>query len=145
MKKILATLTPVYVFLSSGSFAFADVNVNPCKGADGISAALCKLDPANFGNMVSGLINAAFVIAVIVALGYLIYGGIRWIMSQGDKTKVENARNHVIAAVIGLVIVFMAYLIISVVLQIFTGKGFGDLTIQPINTSSNLDNYTPSN
>jgi len=133
MKKLFAILTPAYVFLTSGSFALADVNVDPCVNATGISAALCNIKAENFGNMISGLVNAAFVIAVIVALGYLIYGGIRWIMSQGDKTKVENARNHVIAAVIGLVIVFMAYLIISIVLQIFTGKGFGDLIIQPIN------------
>ncbi len=137
MKKILGIFTPVYLFLSSGTSVFA-ASVNPCEEgtATGIAAALCKLNVDNFGGLVSGLINAAFVIAVIVALGYLIYGGIRWIMSQGDKTKVENARNHVIAAVIGLVIVFMAYLIISVVLQIFTGGGFNQLTLEPISNTN---------
>lgn len=134
MKKILAILTPAYIFLSPSSFVFAkDVIINPCpEGATGISAALCTMGVGDFGGLISVLINAAFVIAVIIALAYLIYGGIRWIMSQGDKTKVENARNHVIAAVLGLVIVFMAYLIINIVLQVFTGGGFEQLKIPSV-------------
>ena len=39
--------------------------------------------------------------------------------SGGDKAKVESARNHIIAALIGLVIAFLAFFILSLALSIF--------------------------
>jgi threonine/homoserine/homoserine lactone efflux protein len=59
------------------------------------------------------------VLAVIIALLYLLYGGIKWVTSGGDKTQVENARNHITAAVTGLIIVFLAIFVITIVLSFF--------------------------
>jgi len=39
----------------------------------------------------------------------LIIGGIRWILSGGDKANTESARNQITAALIGLIIVFAAW------------------------------------
>jgi len=55
------------------------------------------------------------VTAVILALIFLIWGGIKWITSGGDKAKVESARNTIIGAIIGLIVVFTSFLIISIV------------------------------
>jgi hypothetical protein len=125
MKKILTASLPVFTYLTFASSAFAAIQPTAiviCP-TDGLASTLCKSN-INFGNIVGVIINAFFLLAIIAALIYLIYGGIRWIISQGDKSKVEAARNHILAAVIGLVLVFMSYLILSLVLQIF---GLGDL------------------
>jgi hypothetical protein len=46
------------------------------------------------------------------------FGGIKWITSRGDKVAVESARRHIVAAVIGLVVVVSAFFILQVVFRI---------------------------
>lgn len=130
MKRLITGASTAAIFLSSVPFAFAEdqgTSVDPCQS--GQFNTLCDLNADKFGGFVGVLINAIFVIAVIIALAYLIYGGIRWIMSQGDKSKVQDARNHIIAAIIGLIIVFLAYFIINIILGVFLGINITELRL----------------
>lgn len=77
-----------------------------------------------FGNIINGLT----VIAGTIALVYLVIGGIRYIMSGGDKVGVEAAREQITAAIVGLVIVFGAWFLITVVGRIL---GFDVLNLTP--------------
>ena len=70
------------------------------------------------------IISLLFVLGIIFAVSYLIYGGIRWILSKGDKTKVEEARSHIVAAIIGVVIVAAAFFFINITFTFLTGKPF---------------------
>lgn len=128
MRRILATTGTLLTFLATAPKAFAQVTVNPCPD-EGPFAAACRFSADSFDSMVGGLITAVFVIAVIVALGYLIYGAIRWIISSGDKSKVTDARNHIIASIIGLVIVFLSYFIINLILGLFFGTNLQGLSL----------------
>lgn len=65
------------------------------------------------------LITYLFIGASLLALAFLIFGGIRWITSGGDKHGIENARKTIIFAVIGLAVVFSAYLIVNIVGRLF--------------------------
>lgn len=96
----------------------AETTVDACKGTGGFEN-LCKLGSGNIGQVVGKAINFIFIIAALVALGYLIYGALKWIISEGDKSNVETARNQIVAAIIGLVIIALSYLIINVVLGFF--------------------------
>ena len=49
----------------------------------------------------------------------LIWGGIEWVLSAGDKEKVANARKRIIASLVGLVIIALAYFILKIVGPIF--------------------------
>lgn len=92
--------------------------------------ALCKMtDIGQFGIVLGKLITFAFFGAILIALAFLIYGGIKWVTSGGDKTGVEEARNHVVAAIVGLVIIFLSYLIINLVVYLFTGQSLMDVKI----------------
>ena len=64
-------------------------------------------------------ITYLFVAATLLALFFLIFGGIQWIMSSGEKEKIEAARKRIIYAIIGLTIAFLAYFIISIVGNLF--------------------------
>ena len=86
--------------------------------------------------MVGAAIQLVFVIAVIAALFYLIYGGFRWLISTGDKSKVAEAREHIIAAIIGLVVIFLAYFIINLLLQFFNIGTLSNLNIPNVNLST---------
>lgn len=52
-------------------------------------------------------------IAGALALGYLIYGGILYITAGGDPEKATKGRTAIVNAVIGIIIVFMALIIIN--------------------------------
>jgi hypothetical protein len=120
MKKFIALLTPA-VYLSLTTSAFAD---NGLCNTTGSFRALCTLTSGNFGLIVGQIVQLIFVIAVVVALLYLIYGGFRWLVSGGDKTQVGSAREHIVAAVIGLIIIFLSYFILNLLLAFF---GIGSL------------------
>lgn len=47
--------------------------------------------------------------AVLFAAGFIVYGGFRWITSNGDKGKVEEARKIIIYSIIGLLICLLAF------------------------------------
>ncbi len=116
--KIIKLIAPL-VYLASPALAFAQTPVNPCPPEATGFSQLCRITGAGFGPFIGNLVTAAIVLAALVSLAFLIYGGVKWIMSEGDKTAVENARQTVVGAVVGLVIVFVSYLILSIVLKVF--------------------------
>lgn len=125
MKKLLgATATTLTLFVAATP-AFAEGLVS-CPGQ---FKTLCDLSTSNVPGLIGQVINFAFIIAIIIALIFLIYGGIKWITSGGEKTDVEGARNHVIAAVVGLIIVFLSYVIINIVVTFFTSSSLNKLNI----------------
>lgn len=67
------------------------------------------------GRLISGLIGIAMLLAALAVFIYLIWGGFEWITSGGDKAGVENARNKITAALIGLVIVASAWAIMRLI------------------------------
>lgn len=88
--------------------------------------AFGNLGTLTLGGMISFAINAILIVAAIAFFFMLILGGIRWILSGGDKANTESARGQVTAAIVGLVIVFSAWIILTFVLGIF-GIEFGNL------------------
>lgn len=111
MKKIvLAVSTASYLLLAPS--AFADTL---CPNNSNFSI-LCNLQ---LGRSVGNLINLIFIIAVVAALLYLVYGGFRWLTSTGDKANVAAAREHIVAAIIGLVIIFLSYFVLNILIAFF--------------------------
>lgn len=122
MKKLLGSLslsTPLY--LLSSAQVFAQDTINPCDNPTGnnVLEAGCAIEGQSLGSIIGFVVTIAFIIAVLIALGFLIWGGIKWITSGGDKSGVEAARNQIIAAIIGLIIVFLAFFILNLILGLF--------------------------
>lgn len=85
------------------------------------------------GKFVTSIIGAFLFIGFIFALLYLLLGAISWITSSGDKVKLEEARNKIIHAIVGLVILAGAWVII-----LFVGTWLGiDIKELPIPTVIN--------
>ena len=122
MKKLVTSLSLLtYLMLVPSAFA---QKVETCP--EGNFKGLCDL---SFSNVLPGLISTIFIIAIVVALLYLIWGGFKWLTSGGDKQAVTSAREHIIAALIGLVIIFLAYFILNLVLQFFLGISLGSFDL----------------
>jgi hypothetical protein len=137
MKKLLTiastTFTSIFISLFVVGPVFADQNTSIQPPADtGIVSNL------TVNSVVRFVIYALFAIAVLAALFFLIWGGIRWIISGGEKEKVEEARKQIIAAIIGLIIVVLAWVILNFVLQVFTGHGITDLCIPSLSQAGTI-------
>lgn len=74
-----------------------------------------NLGKVTFPSMISALVRLVMVVGAIIFFFMLVIGGIRWIASGGDKAQTEAARNQITAALIGLVIVFAAWAIVSLI------------------------------
>ena len=70
-------------------------------------------------DLFKALAGLLFIIAIVLGLIFLILGGIRWIVSGGDPKGVEAARKQLTYAVIGLVIVFLAFFIVNLIAGFF--------------------------
>ena len=80
------------------------------------------------GTLIGNFIGLAIIIALLLTLAYLIWGGISWILAGGEKAALETARERITQALVGLFIVVSAWAIISL-LTYFLGIPFPDLPI----------------
>ena len=71
------------------------------------------------GNIAAVGINILFVAATVIAIIFIVLGGIRWITSEGDPKNISGARSQIIYAAIGLAVVFLAYLIVNIITGLF--------------------------
>jgi len=117
-------------------------NLNPCNAPGAENTVGCQVQNLQIGGVVGQVVQFIFVIAVILALGFLVYGGIKWITSGGDKSNVETARGTIIAAIIGLIIVFLAYVILNLIINFLTGNDLGTLSVPSIQQLSNSSGGT---
>lgn len=69
--------------------------------------------------LLHNLIILIFVIAVLVFFFMFIVGGIQWMTSGGDKAATESAKGKLTAALIGLIIVFAVYAILTLIKTFF--------------------------
>ena len=69
--------------------------------------------------IVRAVIRFILLIAFVLAFIFLLLGGLRWITAGGDEKSVAGARGMITAALIGLVIVLLAFAIIKLVETFF--------------------------
>lgn len=74
--------------------------------------------------LIPRLINLMLFIVGILAIVFLIFGGIRYVISGGDKTKVDAAKNTILYAIVGLVVAILGYAVVNWVIGV-VGAGAG--------------------
>lgn len=72
------------------------------------------------------VVNFIFVAGALIFFFMFVIGAIQWIASGGDKAAVESARGRIVSAVIGLVLLFVAFVAIQFIENFF---GVNILTI----------------
>lgn len=120
---VLAIGAPAVV--ATPALAAASVQGGLCRGANlevSESGASCPTAGAsNINTLLTKIINIFSAIVGVIAVIMIIVGGLRYITSGGDSNKVSAAKNTIIYAIIGLVIVALAQLIVRFVLNQSTG------------------------
>jgi hypothetical protein len=107
-------------------------------GATGASGG--QQDPSKAGDnidtVIHRLINILSVVVGVVAVVMIILGGFRYITSGGVSEKITSAKNTILYAIIGLVVVALAQLLVRFVLTNATNSpatpsGSSGCTINP--------------
>ncbi len=109
--------------IAAPAYAASTIKLQP-KGTDFTS--LTTLTPSG---MISGAISLILVVVSLIFFFILIIGGLKWITSGGDEKKVAAARAQITNALIGLVIVFAAWAITTLIGNIFGINILNNLTI----------------
>lgn len=118
-------------FLAVFSFMFTNASVLMTDGnayaasactydANGVPSSGCSTAGSDANNVNTKIYQwGATVSSVVVgvALLFIIYGGFKYVTSQGDPRATETAKNQIMFAGIGMLIVMVAFL----VLKLFAG------------------------
>ncbi len=85
------------------------------------TVASCQEDgTSSFSSLMQRIINIFSIIVGAVSVIMIIIGGFRYIISGGDSAGVSGAKNTILYAIVGLVIVLFAQVIVRFVLTNLT-------------------------
>lgn len=93
------------------------------------SGGLLNINDPNLkiGDIINKVLPFVFGAASIALLIYLVLGGIQMMTSKGDPKAMQGAQSKITNALIGFVIVFFAFAIVSIFGKVFGIGAFGDI------------------
>lgn len=74
------------------------------------------------GNLIFQVVQILLLVAGSIAVIYLVVGGYQYIMARGNEEKTETARKTITSAIVGLVVIILAFAIITMVANILLKK-----------------------
>lgn len=125
----LSFVAPVAILAPATVSAQSAVTTGLCEGITsaesptGVGAAndACLNDQGQgrdrVNNLIRNIINLFSLIVGVIAVIMIIVGGLKYITSGGDSGNITGAKNTILYALIGLVIVALAQVIVRFVLQ----------------------------
>lgn len=77
-------------------------------------------DVCGIGDVIKQVINVLLFIIGSLSVIMIIFGGIKYVISNGDSSQITSAKNTIMYAVIGLIVALLAYAIVNFVVTQFT-------------------------
>lgn len=106
----------IYLTLAGSVFAQNRTDVQVSQQALGFAIP-------SFGDILTFLIRGFFALAGVAALFYLLLGAFSWVTSGGSKENVEKAREKIIAALTGVILVVVVVAVVATLEQVvFQGR-----------------------
>ncbi len=83
---------------------------------------LAQINPpfqfSTVGEIVTKIVEVLYGLGLMLFIIFVIWSGITWITSGGDSAKVAKARQILVAAIVGLAIMLLAFAIRSLLIKI---------------------------
>jgi cytochrome bd-type quinol oxidase subunit 2 len=121
MKQIRLLLATFAIFLGlSGmvpAVALADTAKTTVCQTLGSGSNCTHSRGTSLNHIVKAIVNILSIVVGVVAVIMVILGGFKYITSGGDSNKVASARNTIVYALVGLVVVALAQAIVQFVLH----------------------------
>lgn len=121
---IMAAPLAMSATVSAASIDQNSINGNLCAGSNGDlsgnanNSNCAGSEPQNrVSHLITVIINIISAVVGIIAVIMIIVAGLRYVTSGGKEEGVKNAKNTILYAIIGLVVVALAQLIVHFVLN----------------------------
>lgn len=118
---IFAAAIVATLFIVATPHTFATTGQDICRGVQLTGASNCT-DQTGVNNIAKTVVQVLSLVVGITAVIFIIIGGFKFVTSSGDAQKAASARNTIIYAVVGLVVVALAQAIVAFVLTNVTKK-----------------------
>lgn len=115
----LTALILAVVFVTTPVFAVGTIS-------DGADAARGAQQPTNlFGDagIFSQISSVLLFIVGAIAVIMIVIGGLRYVISGGDASQVQSAKNTILYALVGVIVAILAYAAVNFVVHNFTATG----------------------
>jgi len=116
----LSLLYGVWALPALAQFGLADPLAD-----SGQTSQTLGLATQDFRVVIGNVIRTVLGFLGIIAVGVVIYGGIKWMTSQGEENAILESKKIVYGGVTGLVIVLFSFAITTFILSAITGSGTG--------------------
>jgi hypothetical protein len=103
--------------VAHGANAAAGSSSTGAGSSSAISCSSSNVSTDSIGKIANEVVKIFSIIVGAISVIMIIYGGLRYITSGGDSGRVGSAKNTLIYAVLGLLIVALAQLIVHFVLN----------------------------
>ena len=115
---------PVYAEDSNTSSSTTSICDNSNVSSEIKAAAGCSssTNTAKLEDVIQGIINGVISVLGIVAVIFIVIGGINYMTSSGDASKTQKARNTILYAAIGLAICAFAVVITNFTIGIINNN-----------------------
>ncbi len=68
------------------------------------------------GGTLTNIFNTVLALAGALAVAYIVWSGIRYMLSQGQPNEIKAARDGILYSLIGIVVVMVAFLLVNYVI-----------------------------
>lgn len=99
------------------TFAANDVCSNGSVPPEVKAANGCDNSAASVPDVVTNILNVVISLAGLVSVIFIIIGGVNYMTSTGEPSKVKKAKDTILYAVIGLIICVLAFAIVNFVIR----------------------------
>jgi hypothetical protein len=88
---------------------------------------------ASFGTLLGNILGIVMIIALLILLFFFVWGAIEWMTSGGESSKLQSARDRMVHAVVGILVLsaslalfmFVQYLLGVDVIRVTSGPNSG--------------------
>jgi hypothetical protein len=94
-----------------------DINYGDLNNAIGLSGG--KVSTDSLGSIIGGFLPYLLAIAGLILFGMLVMGGFTMLAGAADKESQEKGKKQITSAVIGFLVIFLAYWIAQILQVIF--------------------------
>ena len=117
MKISKLSLAPIFLALANSTAAYADA-----KPSDWIETIDTPAGSMTIPQLIKRILDFAIGFAVVVCVIILIFAGYQYMTANGDENKIQTATKSLTWAIVGLVVCFIAVILVKFVGTTIFGK-----------------------